>query len=494
MNYKTLAKFFLLLLALLSFTGAGYLSSAQAQVVDLQKMNKVPRYSQMSKSEFEASTILYTEVPQGDKYLEYSLRLPQGWQKLGDEGVVDIVDTSAQKALDDAAEPTNPHDILSLRQEKIEFDRMKVDESKGKGGGIKAQKGVDEYSVLQGMTFKEGKKIKALALNSGLIGPVAKYVGPTNLLARSRVDILAMQLSQGLTVRNWFLSYVLSRHFTLMGMEQISETRVDAEYVFLEKGISYYVRAAAISNGSRVVLVSYVVPEPMWEKERDFQEMSIDSFRFIDPEPNVSVDKDVYGFLDLVKFSYPTAWRLVAPNVYNIETMSAKLIYSTDSKSLDGEIDINLISTEMDTTLIKEVEYVRKNLSDRGFEIGKSLEIVGKYSFDKSITFKRIEAYEIKSEEKAYIDYEFWLGIMVEDRYYYIVTMLTPGRKADFYTWARNTETFGMVVQSLMPQVAGETLDTAFIKKQEDAKREEQKGRRKVEESMIDDKGNLIED
>lgn len=56
---------------------------------------------------------------------------------------------------------------------------------------------------------------------------------------------------------------------------------------------------------------------------------------------------------------------------------------------------------------------------------------------------------------------------MVEDRYYYIVTMLTPGRKADFYTWALNTETFGSVIQSLMPQVAGETLDDNFKKRVE---------------------------
>ncbi|MCM2343502.1 MAG: hypothetical protein NDJ24_02985 [Alphaproteobacteria bacterium] len=469
MSRKLVVKFFLLLLASLSFAGAGYISSAQAQVVDLQKMTKVPRHSQMSQKDFEAQTILFTEVPQGDKYLEYSIRLPQGWQKLGENDEVSVIDPVKQNQSEDSS--GNPHDILSLRQEKIESDRMKVDETKGGAAKAKKQKEVEEYSTLQGMTHREGLKLRSQIFNTSLLGPVAKYVGPSNLLERSRVEIMAMQLKQGITTRNWFLSYILGRHYTLMGMEQINETRVDAEYVLLEKGVSYVVRTSAISNGPRMVLVSYIVPEASWEKERDLQEMAIDSFQFLAPEALVIDDKDVYGFLDLVKFTYPTTWKLVAPNVYNIETMSAKLLYSTDSKSLDGEIDINLISTEMDTTLIKEVEYVRNNLAERGFVIGKDLEVAGEYSFDKSITFNRVEAYTVKNEERSYIDYEFWLGIMVEDRYYYIVTMLTPGRKADFYTWARNTETFAMVIQSMMPQAPGETLDAAFIKKQEAARK-----------------------
>lgn len=128
-------------------------------------------------------------------------------------------------------------------------------------------------------------------------------------------------------------------------------------------------------------------------------------------------------------------------------------------------MDISVISTELDTNLMKEVETIRKDIKKRGFITGAALDTNATYHFNDKITFSRVEAYEVAGNKKSYIDYEFWLGIMVEDRYYYIVTMITPGRKADFYKWARNTEAFSMVIQSMMPQVAGETLDATFLKK-----------------------------
>ncbi len=33
-----------------------------------------------------------------------------------------------------------------------------------------------------------------------------------------------------------------------------------------------------------MVLVSYYVPEKFWEHEREFQEMTINSFKFINPQ------------------------------------------------------------------------------------------------------------------------------------------------------------------------------------------------------------------
>ena len=298
-----------------------------------------------------------------------------------------------------------------------------------------------------------------------LLGPIARYTGPANILAPSRLEIFAMQMKHDITTRNWFLNFILSHNYTLTGMQHVSDNRVDAEYVLIEKGITYVVRTAAISNGSRMILISYYVPEQFWEKEKGFQQQTIDSFKFLNPEKTKIDDKRTHGFLDLVKFTYPVAWKLIAPNIYSMDNMTAKLLYSIDEKTLDGEIDISLISTELDTTLMKEVEYLRQDLKKRGFNTGKALDTMGTYTFSDKITFSRVEAYEVSGSKKDYIDYEYWLAIMVEDRYYYIVTMLTPGRGADFYKWARNTETFSAVIQSLMPQKAGETLDANFMNK-----------------------------
>lgn len=434
---------------------------ALAQAIDLDKINKIPRYSKISPQEYEAKSKVFTEIPQGDKFLEYSIRLPEGWQKLGADGE----EGAALKK--EVPSAKDKFDISNLRDMQLAEGGVSEAEAEE---GAEPEDLVEEEEGGEMMSNRMKKRrdfIKPGETEIRLLGPIARYVGPPNLLALSRLEISAMQLSHDITTRNWFLHYILTRNYTLTGMEQISDNQVQAEYVLNEKGVSYVVRTAAISNGSRMILVSYYVPEKFWEKEKEAQEMAINSFKFINPEANLIDDKKTHGFLDLVKFSYPSSWKLIAPNIFSVDNMTAKLLYSTDATTLKGEIDINLISTELDTNLMKEVEFIRADLKKRGLGIGEALDTNTVYQFSDKITFNRVEAYTVSGDKREFIDYEFWLAIMVEDRYYYIVTMLTPGRKADFYTWALNTEAFAYVIQTLMPQAPGETLDASFKKRME---------------------------
>lgn len=432
------------------------LGNAMSQAIDLDKINKIPRYSNMTAKEFEAQSREYTEAPQGDRNLEYKVRLPEGWQKLGEDGQ----NRADQKPI---PAPKDKFDISNLWDKQVAGENPQADDE----GDSAENANLEEVAGdMLSRRIKSSRDIIVPEESSvRLLGPVARYVGPSNMLASSRLEISAMQLNHDITARNWFLHYILTRNYTLTGMEIVSDNRVEAEYVLIEKGIGYVVRTAAISNGQRMVLVSYYVPEKFWEKEKVVQEMVINSFHFVNPEKTVIDDKKIHGFLDLVKFSYPASWKLIAPNIFTIENMTAKLLYSMDATTLQGEIDINLISTELDTNLMKEVEYIRADLKKRGLGIGAALDTNNTYQFGDKITFSRVEAYGVAGEKKEFIDYEFWLAIMVEDRYYYIVTMLTPGRKSDFYTWALNTETFAFVIQSMMPQEPGETLDENFLKR-----------------------------
>lgn len=453
---------FILCALLAVIAGVWPTGSALPQAINLDKINKIPRYSKMTEKEYEAKSTLYEDLPQGDTYLEYVMRLPNGWRKLGMGD--DVQSTIPERAVAQSNKPSNDkYDISNLRDQQIvEGAGVRKDEDYIDDQMID----VDDTGSMASRYLRNSRNlIVPKSDHVRLLGSIARYAGPPNIHALSRVEVMAMQMNHDITTRNWFLSYILSRNYTLTGMEQVADNRVEAEYVLIEKGVSYVVRTAAISNGRRMVLISYLVPEKFWDKEKDLQEMAINSFHFLSPEKTILDDKRTHGFLDAVKFSYPASWRLIAPNIYSIDNMTAKILYSVDSVTLQGEIDVNLISTELDTNLMKEVEYIRADLKKKGLRIGDALDINATYQFNDKITFSRVEAYSVAGEKKEFIDYEFWLAIMVEDRYYYIVTMLTPGRKSDFYTWARNTETFAFVIQSLSPQVAGETLDDAFIKR-----------------------------
>jgi hypothetical protein len=261
----------------------------------------------------------------------------------------------------------------------------------------------------------------------------------------------AMELDFDISARNWFLNYILSSGYTLQGMKELSDSRVEALYVLIEDGVSYVVRTIAEINGPRMVLASYYLPDSRWEEERALQEKVVHSFKFLKPE-TIKIEKArTYSFLDMLRFDYPISWKLLAPNIYSIEGMEARLVNTLDNDTLNGEIEIHIVSTELDTTLAQEVQYLKEDLRATGLGIGDLIEVRDDYNFKEHIFFSRVEVYRATDRKERVVGHEYWLAILVEDRYYYIVTMLTPDRTSDFYTWARNMESFQTVIESIRP-------------------------------------------
>jgi hypothetical protein len=360
-----------------------------AQTIDKNIIKVVPHYlDELSEVDFLAQTQPLKEEPLGDKFLSYQMRMPLGWTK----------STSTER--------------------------------EGLIGNTNANNG----------------------LSARILGIVTKYYGPNRIDNVDFFQIEAMNLDYELSVRNWFLNYVFTRGFTLQGMEKVGEQAIEAQYVTLVDDAAYVFRVRAEANGPRVVLISYAVPEKYWEKERGMQERVIRSFQFLSPEKSVNQNTRTYAFLDLLRFDYPAGWRLIAPNIYSTDGMDAKLISTQDKKTVSGEIDLRIISTELDTSLAEEVGYLKEDIQERGLKIGSLIEVLdGDFTFKDHILYNRVEVYEAKDESRKIQDHEMWLAVLVEDRYYYIITMLTPGRNSDFYTWAKNSEAFQVVVESLRP-------------------------------------------
>ncbi|MDB5491210.1 MAG: hypothetical protein JWO78_1059, partial [Micavibrio sp.] len=284
-----------------------------------------------------------------------------------------------------------------------------------------------------------------------ILGDIAHYDGPATLEARSRLIIQATELGYDITARNWMLNYILSRGYTLQGMRVVSDKRIEAMFIYLDHDISYVVRSVAEINGSRMILLLYYVPEIHWNEEKGYQTLATKSFKFLAPEKARVETVRNYAFLDLLRFDYPSSWRLQAPNILSTETMSAKIINSNDNNILNGQIDVNIISTELDTTLPEEIKKVQKAMDTRGLVIGKLIEQPKDYKPQSQVYYSRIEMYQANDKNKELVDYEYWIGVLIENRYYYIVTMLTPSRSSDFFVWARNSEAFRTVIESLRP-------------------------------------------
>lgn len=377
-------------------------ANAQSASSSLSQLAPVPDFSdELTKEEFIKGSKLFEETPHNDKYLAYEIRLPEGWRKSDDHSF--------------NTKKTNDMDFLQPQQAQVKEPEPEI------------------------------------GLSRRLLGEVASYNGPVKLGSNSKIDIYALELDHEITARNWLVNHVLSNGFSLMGMKAINDRRVEAAYITLVGDTSYFVRMIAEINGPRIILIKYSVPERYFQEERAWQQYALESFEFTNPEKNRIEMTRTYNFLELLEFEYPASWRLVAPNIYSVDGMEAKLINTKNDKTLSGEIKIVIVSTELDTSVSQEVKYAREDLMAMGLTPGKLLGVVDNYDFNPFILFHRVEVYEAKDRTNRIVDHEYWIAVMLEDRYYYIVSMLTPGRDADFYGWARNTEAFQTVVESFTP-------------------------------------------
>lgn len=347
----------------------------------------VPQY-EISKEDFEARTRPFADTPEGYATMAYTMRIPKDWEQV----------KSREK------EKEGPY---------------------GDGG--------DAGAV------------------TSILSEVVRFYGPSLLDSRTYFSMTVLRLPQQISARNWILNYAQQNSYPLQYMTVLSDKKVEILYVLVEGDTSYVVRALFEINGSMATLLTYAVPEPKWMEERPVQDYVLRSFKFNEYQERQVEERRTYAFLDLLRFDYPVSWKLMAPNIYSIEAMDAKIVNAFDEKNIRGEIDVHVVSTELDTTLAEEVQQLQKVFEKRGLVIGKLIDQPSSYKMHENIHFSRIEVYEANNAARTLIDHEYWVGILIEDRYFYIVTMLTPARKIDFYTWATNKEAFETVISSLRP-------------------------------------------
>lgn len=384
---------------------------ARADLASILKSEKTPHYDTLSQEQFKKSSDLYDETPYSDVYLRYKIRLPKEWRRGEDEW--QSLNADGQESGD---------------QEKQ-----------------KKKKDVDLKT--------ESKADVSEAVNRRVLGKIRRYYGPPRTVGPlSYIDVSAVGVEHNISLRNWFINYVLVQGLTLQGLEVINENRVEALYIIFDKDTSYVVRTIAEMNGARVVMVSYYLPEQFWLEERAVQEKVLSSFKFVLPEKIEIEGKRTYSFLEMLRLDYPSSWKLIAPNINSVDSMDARILSMDKKGNMNGEMDFHAVSVDLETTLAQEVGDFKDSITDMGFEVGDLIDVIDDYKFNDYLFFHRVEVYKLPPKKNTYIkNHELWLAVMAEDRYYYVATLVTPSREDDFANWARNIAAFKIVLESIRP-------------------------------------------
>lgn len=330
--------------------------------------------------------------------------------------------------------------------------------------------------------------LRNYVLNTSVAGEVARYYGPPQGDKRSMFTVKALQLDYEISVRNWFINYVLTNGYTLQGFLQTSEDKVEALYVLVEGEQSYVVRASFQLNGRRMILAEYYVPYDLWHQEKSMQQSSIASFKLLSFDKSVVEILDTYNFLDLIEFQYPISWSLRASAIRSIDQMGVTLVNASKSGQMNGIIDIGVMSSDIigmkeDEISDKISEKMTKGIKSRtGFDIGNKIEDVTGYRFSPKIEKARIQAFEAKEDTEKLVSYEIWVALLSEENYKYYITMVTPSRKDEFFTWARNIKTFQRVAESIHSGIS-DNVDPDYSRYNE---YREQKKKEDLEKGRVD--------
>jgi hypothetical protein len=415
---------------------------ARAQKLDLNHIPDIPVFTTMTNEEFYAKSDPYENPVPDDPRMAYRVRLPTGWTRINDQ-----YSNSPDLSGGYGGQPARPDLAAQAREKQVAESLARIEKEAEKRQAKRDKKN----GIAPDQQDGDNSSSSSPSLTGKLFNTIASYYGPFRMDATSHFEVQALKLDYAITARNWFIQYVLSNGYIIEGMHEYSKNKIEALYVINEGDYSYYVRTMFEINGARMTLVSYYLPEQRWKDEQMMQQMVVRSFHFANPEKNSIELVRGYQFLNFLTFDYPVTWRLIEPEDVTMEGMDARLLQTMDNRTLSGEINIHVISTEVETTLAQEVNKLKEKLTSTGLNIGDLIEEPKQYKFRDYIYFHRVEIYKASNREENLLDYEYWLAIMAESRYYYIVTMLTPGRNADFPAWARNTEAFQTVVESFRP-------------------------------------------
>lgn len=302
-----------------------------------------------------------------------------------------------------------------------------------------------------------------LVANDDILGEIGRFYGPPTLTERSRIRIHALGLPYQMTVRQWLMQQMLTKGYNVQGVDIQSDRRAEALYVMIEGSDTYVVRVLAQINGKRVIVMEYYVPLERWEDEKAMQYHVIKSFALKQSVHEIVEPQESYRFLDISIINYPRSWKLVAPPVKTLDSMGIKLLnlgqiedaYSTKAK-LDGKIEVDMISVFSSETMEEAVDRYRAELSKSGLVIDDLIEQPTDFVLNPQFDFAETDVFKAIDPENKLIDYEFWQTVMLAGDYYYFITLLTPARDHDYFIWARNTQTYKLIMD--MMKIEAETM------------------------------------
>jgi hypothetical protein len=307
------------------------------------------------------------------------------------------------------------------------------------------------------------RSVSNMSLSSHLLGEIVTFFSPPRAeFERSKFQIKALRLDYETTAEQWLLRHILANGYTLEGLEYFDENKVGALHVYLDGGDTYVSRSLAQINGRRMILIEFIVPAENWHEEAALIARSMETFKLLSPEKDVQIENmDTHVFLDIAQFSFPESWKIVTRAIRSVDRMETTLnnFRQGEQQILDGQIKVELVAAYIIKDLENEIETIKTDYRRKGLVINNFLESRENHDFSPESKFSFLDVFSASDPNNSRFEYEIWVGAMALQSHYVFVSMFTPGRDYDFFTWSRNASSFRSVTKSVQMQVRAISLD-----------------------------------
>ena len=161
------------------------------------------------------------------------------------------------------------------------------------------------YEIYLPKSWELREGVQKGQLSSSVLGTVSKYAQPVKYQSVGGYFTLEIQhLDYEIDAKNWFLDFILKAGYTLEGLKEYSDKKIEAIYVEVIKDDSYVVRLVAQINGPRIVLARYYVPIQFYGEQKVMQAQAVASFKLLNEETRFIEERDTFNFFELSYFDY----------------------------------------------------------------------------------------------------------------------------------------------------------------------------------------------
>ncbi|MFN7113086.1 MAG: hypothetical protein ACK4PK_01865 [Alphaproteobacteria bacterium] len=294
----------------------------------------------------------------------------------------------------------------------------------------------------------EGKK----DISTSIIGDIARFSSPMIGIKRLRVSIHALNIEHEIAVPHWLRHYILANGFAPEG-EVITDPqnprKASIYFVGLEDGDSFYNYMTAQLSGNIMVITRFQSPQSLREYAKFLQQKTVESFSLTYPKEGTIENHNVFTMMDAAKLSYPKSWEMLGQSFRDMNRLSLQLHNKNATGGIDGFIMINAIRRHRVTSLIKEIDELKKYL-DTQMEISVTDMLSSEHApaADRFI-FNRYEVYNVESTRRSQSKQDLHLVVLGDREWYILIFMMTMREEERLYAWARNVKTLEEIVRSI---------------------------------------------